>query len=280
MLRLGTQRHARALSGHARIPDHGRKRHVRFHQRAGVQGPGRCEKTRAQGRARSRCRASARWAAAVRGGGYHRAGERPGAVHRHHRHAVVKGRIESHLLKCRARDAISREEEAFVRAGVKDTLTVAANRIAVPEGKPIGFSTILVSGIAARRKDMRDGRRQYTELHVPGDFTDLHSFTLKHLDHDIVALSNCTFAVVPHEHLKAMTERFPHLTRVYWFGPNLDACIHREWELSLGSRSAIASMAHLFCELNVRLEIVELARDGVYDFPISQQELGEMIGIT
>ena len=188
--------------------------------------------------------------------------------------------IESHLLKLRARDAISREEEAFVRAGVKDTLTVAANRIAVPEGKPIGFSTILVSGIAARRKDMRDGRRQYTELHVPGDFTDLHSFTLKHLDHDIVALSNCTFAVVPHEHLKAMTERFPHLTRVYWFGTNLDACIHREWELSLGSRSAIASMAHLFCELNVRLEIVELARDGVYDFPISQQELGEMIGIT
>jgi CRP-like cAMP-binding protein len=188
--------------------------------------------------------------------------------------------IERHLLKLRARDDISREEEAFIRAGVRETIDVPANRVAVREGKPIGFSTILVSGIAARRKDMRDGRRQYTELHVPGDFTDLHSFTLKHLDHDIVALSDCTFAVVPHEHLKEMTERHAHLTRVYWFGTNLDACIHREWELSLGSRSAIASMAHLFCEVYVRLQIVDLAADGVYHLPISQEELGEMIGVT
>ena len=188
--------------------------------------------------------------------------------------------IDRHFLKLRARDEISREEEDFIRSGVRESIDVRGGRVAIREGVPTGFSTILVSGVCARRKDMRDGRRQYTELHVPGDFTDLHSFTLKHLDHDIVALSNCTFAVVPHEHLKEMTERYPHLTRVYWFGTNLDACIHREWELSLGSRSAIASMAHLFCELYLRLQIVELAPDGTYDLPISQEELGEMIGVT
>jgi len=188
--------------------------------------------------------------------------------------------IEAHLLKLRVRDEISREEEDFIRSGVKDVLDVPADRVAIREGKAVGYSTILMSGICARRKDMRDGRRQYTELHVPGDFTDLHSFTLKHLDHDIVALSACTFAVVPHEHLKEMTERYPHLTRVYWFLTNLDACIHREWALSLGTRSALASMAHLFCELYVRLELVELARDGAYDLPVTQHELAEMLGIT
>ena len=188
--------------------------------------------------------------------------------------------LEKHLMKLRARDEISPEEEAFIRSGVREVIEVAADRVVVSDRKRIDFSTILLSGIAARRKDMRDGRRQYTELHVPGDFTDLHSFTLKYLDHDIVALSNCKFAVVPHAHLKEMTERFPHLTRVYWFLTNLDACIHREWELSLGSRSAIERMAHLFCEMYVRLGIVDLVRGGTFDFPVSQVELAEMLGIT
>src|SRR3954453_18801809 len=182
--------------------------------------------------------------------------------------------IEKHLMKLRARDEISAEEEAAIRASVKDVISVAADRVAVREGDPMSFSTILLTGIAARRKDLPDGRRQYTELHVPGDFTDLHSFTLKHLDHDIVALSECRFAVIPHKHLQEITERFPHLTRVYWFATNLDAAIHREWELSLGSRTAIARMAHLFCEMYIRLDIVGLTRGASYDLPLSQQELG------
>jgi CRP-like cAMP-binding protein len=127
---------------------------------------------------------------------------------------------------------------------------------------------------------MADGRRQFTALHVPGDFTDLHSFTLKYLDYDVVALTNCTFAIVPHAHLKMMTERYHHLTRVYWFGTNLDAAINREWVFSLGSRDAIARMAHLFCELQVRMALVGLDRNGSYDLPITQQELGEILGIT
>jgi CRP-like cAMP-binding protein len=72
----------------------------------------------------------------------------------------------------------------------------------------------LLPGIAARQKDMRDGKRQITEIHVPGDFTDMHSFTLKSLDHDVVALSDCSFAVVPHAQVQHITETQPHLTRV------------------------------------------------------------------
>lgn len=38
-------------------------------------------------------------------------------------------------------------------------------------------------------------------------------------------------------------------------------------------------MAHLFCELLVRLEIVGLT-DGGYDFPLTRNELSECLGIT
>lgn len=188
--------------------------------------------------------------------------------------------IDKHLLKLRARDAISAEEEAFIRGGVSGSAKVQRDTVVVRAFEPIHTSSILVSGIACRFKDLGNGRRQITELHVPGDFTDVHGFSLKYLDHDILAVTNCQFALVPHAHLQEMTEHQPHLTRVYWFGTNLDAAIHREWELSLGRRDATARMAHLFCELYVRLEIVGLVRQGAYDLPLTQVELSDCLGIT
>jgi len=188
--------------------------------------------------------------------------------------------IDVHLMKLRARDEISAEEEAVVRDSVREIITVRPRATVVRAHQAIDFSTILLSGLSCRRSDMEDGRRQITELHVAGDYIDLHSFTLKYLDHDVVALTQCKFAIVPHEKLKTMTERLPHLTRVYWFATNLDAAIHRQWELSLARRDAAARMAHLFCELYVRLKIVGLTDGMSYELPLTQETLADVLGLT
>jgi len=188
--------------------------------------------------------------------------------------------IELHLMKLRARDEISAEEEAAIRGAVADVREVRADTVIARAGELIDVSTILLSGIACRHKDLRNGSRQITELHVPGDYMDLHSFTLKRLDHDVLALTDCRFAVVPHARLREITETHPHLTRVYWFATNLDAAIHREWELSLGRRTALARVAHLFCELQVRLGIVGLASKTEYELPLTQTDLAESLGLT
>ncbi|TFI57562.1 Crp/Fnr family transcriptional regulator [Sphingomonas parva] len=188
--------------------------------------------------------------------------------------------IEKHLAKLRARDDISEEEEAAILASVAEVIEVRADRRVVTAGETVNVCTILLSGIACRHKDLRDGSRQITELNVAGDYTDLHSFTLKRLDHDILALTDCSLAVVPHERLRAITEAFPHLARVYWFATNLDAAIHREWVLSLGRRTALARIAHLFCEMQVRLGLVGLAEPARYALPITQTDIAECLGLT
>jgi CRP-like cAMP-binding protein len=86
--------------------------------------------------------------------------------------------------------------------------------------------------------------------------------------------------VVPHERLQELTERFPRLGRIYWFVTNIDAAIHREWALSLGQRSAIARMAHLFCEMHARLDAVGRTDGERYEFPLTQRELSECLGLT
>jgi CRP-like cAMP-binding protein len=188
--------------------------------------------------------------------------------------------IEVHLMKLRARGKLSPEEEEEVRSLVSDVVDFGQDRTVIHEGQELNHSTLLISGWMARVKDLASGPRQITALHVSGDFVDLHSFTLKHLDHDIISISRCRLGIVPHDRLKDLTERFPRLARMYWFMTNIDAAIHREWTLSLGRRSAIARMAHLFCELNIRLGITGLASGNSYDFPLTQAELGECLGLT
>jgi CRP-like cAMP-binding protein len=188
--------------------------------------------------------------------------------------------IDAHLLKLRARDQVSVEEERAIRAAVAEIREYPADRTFIRANQELTTSTLLIDGLMCRYKDLRDGQRQITELHVSGDFADLHSFTLKRLDHNLMTLTPCRVGIVPHDRLQAITEAHPHLTRLYWFMTNLDAAIHREWELSLGRRSALARIAHLFCELNVRLGVVGLAESGGYDLPLTQTDIAECLGLT
>ena len=188
--------------------------------------------------------------------------------------------IEKHLMKLRARDELSPAEEQAIIDSVAEYRDYPADKTFIRAGETLNHSTLLLDGLMSRHKDLRDGQRQITELHVAGDFADLHSFTLKRLDHHVMTLTPCRVAIVPHERLKAITDAYPHLTRVYWFATNLDAAIHREWELSLGRRSAISRLAHLFCELLVRLRIVGLAEPTGYDLKLTQTDLAEALGLT
>jgi CRP-like cAMP-binding protein len=86
--------------------------------------------------------------------------------------------------------------------------------------------------------------------------------------------------MVPHERLQWITEQHPRLARIYWFTTNVDGAITRELALSLGRRSAAARMAHLFCELHMRLEAVGRARPDGFEFPLTQRELAECLGLT
>ena len=188
--------------------------------------------------------------------------------------------ISVHLTKLRRRIAISSAEERAIRDAVTETRTVAADQILIRTGQELNSSNLLLDGWMARTKDLPSGERQVTELHIAGDFADLHGFTLKRLDHDVVTLSECTIGVVPHERLQEITQNYPRLAHFYWFSVNVDAAITRELVLSLGQRSAMSRMAHLFCELYLRLDAVGMARPDGYAFPLTQRELSECLGLT
>jgi CRP-like cAMP-binding protein len=184
------------------------------------------------------------------------------------------------ILKLRARDVVTEREEEVLRSAITAVEEVAPGRTIVRHGATLTHSTLVVEGILARFKDLSEGQRQIQEIHVAGDFADLHGFLLKRLDHNVGALTRCRIALVPHDTLRQITENEPHLARMLWFSTLLDAAIQREKILSVGRRSALARLAHIICELYVRFELVGLAPDHSFAFPVTQLDLGDATGLT
>jgi CRP-like cAMP-binding protein len=139
---------------------------------------------------------------------------------------------------------------------------------------------LLVDGFAARFKTLSSGGRQITAIHVPGDFLDLHGFLLKTLAHGVVALSSCRVALVAHSTLRKISEDMPHLSRLLWLNTLIDGSAHREWLVALGRRSSEAQLAHLFCELFVRLQVVEKTIGMSFRLPMTQVMLADVLGIS
>ena len=178
------------------------------------------------------------------------------------------------------RDALTEEERTVVREfAVTEAVFKPAQVIVDEEDRP-GASLLLSSGFAARFQLLETGDRQLCAFHVPGDFVDLHSFTLKQMDHGVLALAETRVLQVPHETLRKVTENHPHLGRLLWLLTNIDAAMHRKWIASLGQRHGPDRLAHLICELFLRLEAVNQAEGHAFDFPITQADLADALGYS
>lgn len=184
------------------------------------------------------------------------------------------------LVKLNGRDVVVEREERRLRSAIGEIKDYEAGTTFIRAGIALTRSALLVEGMVARYKDLADGQRQIMELHVPGDFVDLHGFLLKRIEHNIAALTPVRIAYVPHENLRAITEEEPHLARLLWFATLVDASIQREKILSVGRRPALGRVAHLLCELYVRLEMIGAAGDCVFDLPLTQQDLADATGLT
>ena len=65
-----------------------------------------------------------------------------------------------------------------------------------------------------------------------------------------------------------------------WIDTLIDASIFREWVVNVGRRDARARIAHLLCELALRLERTGAGRDGSFDLPLTQEQLADATGLT
>lgn len=135
---------------------------------------------------------------------------------------------------------------------------------------------LLTSGFAADVRMLADGRRQLLSLRLPGDVLQGDS------DEDVVALTPVDVvdvrAVVRRLGERAASSE--RLRRAWVAAAKIEQGWLRDNVVRLGRLSAFERMAHMFAETHDRLQRVGLATRSGFQFPLRQEMISDLLGLS
>ena len=171
------------------------------------------------------------------------------------------------------------EKAALLRLPIS-ARAMAADQDIVREGDTPSECCLVVTGFACCYNVTAAGKRQILSFHIPGDIPDLQSLHLNVMDHSLATLVPCTLAFIQHDDLCSLIRSHPRLGDLFWRETLIDAAVFRQWMVCMGRRSAKSHLAHLICELLVRMRAVGLVEDDAFKLSATQAELGDALGIS
>lgn len=176
---------------------------------------------------------------------------------------------------------LSSEDKAALLGLTRERVRrIGARECLVREGDKPERINLILSGWVCRYKALEDGRRQIMAFLVPGDLCDLNVFILRSMDHSLSAIAPVMAAGISRGTMERVMDRHPRVTQALLWDQLVTAAIQREWTLNLGQRSAFERVAHLLCELFVRLRTVGLVEGTSCDLQPTQADLAEATGLT
>ncbi|MDX6806288.1 Crp/Fnr family transcriptional regulator [Terrihabitans rhizophilus] len=138
----------------------------------------------------------------------------------------------------------------------------------------------VLEGFCSASKIVGDGGRQIVSFHIPGDIPDLQSLHVAEMDVSLTALTQTRILLIQHEDARRLCAQSLRITHAFWRETLIAGAIAKEWVVNIGQRDALTRVAHLFCETIARLDVVGLADDYRCHFPVTQEKLGEAMGLS
>ena len=184
-------------------------------------------------------------------------------------------------LRLEAFTRLSKEDVAAIeRVSRKNRKEIPPRRDLIREGDTPRFVYLVRDGWACRYKTLPDGRRQIVGFFIPGDLCDLNVYILKEMDHNIGAITKVSVTEIGRDDFERLLTDHPRITQALWWDELVTVAIQREWTLNLGQRTAFERLAHLLCEMFLRLETVGLTEGDSCYFPLTQVDLADATGLT
>lgn len=124
------------------------------------------------------------------------------------------------------------------------------------------------------------GNRQITSVHVPGDIVDIYTTVSPTVNGNLQASTATVVGFVPHSYLREVSICSSTLNHALSLLYAIEAARSRNWIVNLGSRSSLARVAHLVCEIAVRLRAVGEGKDFYFPSPFTQSDLAAACAIS
>ena len=155
-----------------------------------------------------------------------------------------------------------------------------AGGVLIHEGSVCRALHLLVDGWAVRYTGTGGGARQILAVLLPGDFCNLESLALLRPDYGIQALTPAKFLGLERGRAIELSQSSKELAQLFLSRMAIENAMLGRWALALGRKSAMARLAHLLCELAVRLEGA-IEDDAVrLDLPLKQEQIADVLGLT
>ncbi|MCL9997903.1 MAG: Crp/Fnr family transcriptional regulator [Erythrobacter sp.] len=171
-------------------------------------------------------------------------------------------------------------ETTLLAAACKNVREFPAGHHLIREGDDPDPVFVILDGWACGYKILPDGGRQIISFLLPGDFCDIHIAILQAIDHSIMTLTKASVASLPRAEMEVLIQAMPNLTQAFWWSQLVDQSILRSWIASMGRRKSVERVAHLMCELYIRMRNIGLASDDECKMPLTQLVLADALGLT
>lgn len=185
------------------------------------------------------------------------------------------------IRKLSTRTMLSESDHRAIRELPYLLRTYHAAAYAVREGEPPRrHCDFIQTGFAYRQKLTANGARQIVSIHLKGDFIDLQNLFLNIADHNVQALTELKVVAIEREALQTLALERPAVGRAMWIDALVDSSIYREWVMNVGRRDARARIAHVLCEVWLRMKAAGYPVEDGFELPLTQEQLADVVGLT
>lgn len=171
------------------------------------------------------------------------------------------------------------EREALARLPIR-TRSVEAGVDVIEQGSVPTECCFVIQGLLCRYAITAAGGRQIVAFHIAGDLPDRDSLHIAHLDHSVGSISAARVAFIPHAAIGPLVDKHPMIAVAMWRDAVVEAGVFRQWLTSVGRRTAKQRIAHLICEMFIRMERLGLADGDHFSFPVTQTQIGDALGLS
>jgi len=168
----------------------------------------------------------------------------------------------------------------LIRGWAANPRRIARHQPIRREGDPVNGVFFLLAGWAASSVILRDGQRQIVKVHLPGDMLGFPSLVLSKAGETLEAISDVSICPIPNAAIGRIVEHHPRLAAALLLNSQRERVAMTQALTWIGSASALARMAAFLLDLHDRLDAAGLVNDGAFDFPLTQQFIGDLLGLT
>lgn len=153
-----------------------------------------------------------------------------------------------------------------LEALVQNTRSVNVRDDIVRDGERPYAVRLILKGIACCYKMMPNGKRAILAYLM--------------IDHAIGVITDCRVADLHSDNIQHLIQDRHRIAKALWWSTLVDEPILRGWLFNLPQRNSGRRLVHLLCELRLRLELVGLADKHQVYLPLTQEELGDALGVS